>query len=321
MLSKVFILEFCIMYFRRISLQCTTKSNCFRSRPCMITSPLSPRVSYLHLLPTRVLCCIAPILTILFHSQLTCGLDPTVSPIAALLLTGSLLTGSCSMLCWTSYFALTATPVKIWWSGSSKYCAQMIFVYDQSYFCFAWFLIDCSFFLFFAASWRWSSDSWSWRWRDESSATKRYPWLSMLWSWTRSHRQCWSRLPRFRSMFIKASNVVSTIRSSNNLYRELRDDQVRSVSMLFLIVSGFISFLFVKLEMWTEYSVRPVLPTQFVRTRWHSKYGMLKSLLANKRSVRRMAASDDDCCSALHDQDLSDAEWQIIEVSVCFQSR
>ena len=72
--------------------------------------------------------------------------------------------------------------------------------------------------------------------------------------------------------------------------------------------------------MWTESSVRPVLPTQFVRTRWQSKYGMLKSLLANKRSVRRMCASDDDCCSALHDQDLSDAEWQIIEVSVCFQS-
>ena len=31
-----------------------------------------------------------------------------------------------------------------------------------------------------------------------------------------------------------------------------------------------------------------------------------------------MAASDDDCCSALHDQDLSDTEWQIVEVSGCF---
>ena len=59
---------------------------------------------------------------------------------------------------------------------------------------------------------------------------------------------------------------------------------------------------------------------QFVRTRWQSKYGMLKSLLANKRSVRRMAASADECCSALHDQDLSDAEWHVVEVSVCFQS-
>ena len=33
-----------------------------------------------------------------------------------------------------------------------------------------------------------------------------------------------------------------------------------------------------------------------------------------------MCASDDECCSALHDQDLLDAEWQIIEVRVCFQS-
>ena len=48
-----------------------------------------------------------------------------------------------------------------------------------------------------------------------------------------------------------------------------------------------------------------------------SKYGMLNSLLANKRSVRRMCSSDDDCCVALHDQDLSDAEWQILEVRVC----
>ena len=30
-----------------------------------------------------------------------------------------------------------------------------------------------------------------------------------------------------------------------------------------------------------------------------------------------MAASDDESCSALHDQDLSDSEWQIVEVSVC----
>ena len=35
-----------------------------------------------------------------------------------------------------------------------------------------------------------------------------------------------------------------------------------------------------------------------------------------------MCASDDDeSCSALHDQDLSDAEWQIVEVSVCFAGR
>ena len=32
--------------------------------------------------------------------------------------------------------------------------------------------------------------------------------------------------PTFAPIFSKASNVVSTIRSSNNLYRKLRDDQV-----------------------------------------------------------------------------------------------
>ena len=31
-----------------------------------------------------------------------------------------------------------------------------------------------------------------------------------------------------------------------------------------------------------------------------------------------MCASDDESCSALHDQDLSDTEWQIVEVSVCW---
>ena len=33
-----------------------------------------------------------------------------------------------------------------------------------------------------------------------------------------------------------------------------------------------------------------------------------------------MCASKDDCCIALHDQDLLDAEWQIIEVSVCLSA-
>ena len=124
--------------------------------------------------------------------------------------------------------------------------------------------------------------------------------------------------PAFAPMFIKASNMVSTIRSSNNLYRELRDDQVGSVfsdcvrlHLLSVCKVGDVDRVFC-----TSCSSNTVCA--------HSvafKYGMLKSLLANKRSVRRMCASDDDCCSALHDQYLSDAEWQIIEVSVCFQSR
>ena len=42
--------------------------------------------------------------------------------------------------------------------------------------------------------------------------------------------------PSFAPIFLKASNLVSTIQSSNNLYRKLRDDQVRS---LFLGSSWF----------------------------------------------------------------------------------
>ena len=47
--------------------------------------------------------------------------------------------------------------------------------------------------------------------------------------------------PTFAPIFVKASNVVSTIRSSNNLYRKLRDDQVGKKAC-FLILPGFICF-------------------------------------------------------------------------------
>ena len=112
---------------RRIFLHCTTKSSCFRNRLCMITFPLSH-------LPTRVIVrsCPVPILTILFRSQRTCGRDPTMSPTSVLLLTGSIHTGNCSMLCWTSSFARIDTLVKIWWSGSSKSCAPTTFAYARS---------------------------------------------------------------------------------------------------------------------------------------------------------------------------------------------
>ena len=57
-----------------------------------------------------------------------------MSPTSVLLLTGSLQTGNCIMLCWTSYFALTDTRAKIWFSGSSKCCALMTFAYDLAAF-------------------------------------------------------------------------------------------------------------------------------------------------------------------------------------------
>ena len=53
---------------------------------------------------------------------------------------------------------------------------------------------------------------------------------------------------------------------------------------------------------------------QFVKTRWLSKFGMLRSLLVNKSSIRVMCASEDEECKALSGADLSDAEWRILEV-------
>ena len=48
----------------------------------------------------------------------------------------------------------------------------------------------------------------------------------------------------FAPIFIKASNVVSTIRSSNDLYRKLRGDQVRSLfNMFFFLLPCSISLL------------------------------------------------------------------------------
>jgi len=57
-----------------------------------------------------------------------------------------------------------------------------------------------------------------------------------------------------------------------------------------------------------------VMLVQFIRTRWQSKYAMLRSLLANKDNIRAMCASDDDECKALHGKDLSAEEWKTLEV-------
>ena len=195
MLRRVFLVSMACLC-RRISLRCTTKSNCCLNRLCTMNSPLSTIISHLYL-PTKVRFWPAPIHTILFRSRRTCGLAPTMSPTSVLLLTGSLHSGNCNMLCLTSYFALTDTPAKIWLSGSSKYCARMTSAYDfAAVALLAFFLAILS---FFAASWCWSSDSWSWRWHIEGSATERYPWLTVLWSWPRSHGQCWHELSHFRS--------------------------------------------------------------------------------------------------------------------------
>ena len=162
--------------------------------------PSLARVSNRHLLPTRVLCCPAPILTILFRSQLTCGLDPTMSPTSALLLTGS-------TPHWQLHHALLDILLctdRHTGENLVEWIKQVLHANDLCVWSIdpAFALLDFSLTVlcfFVAASWCWSSDSWSWCWCDESSAIERDPWLSMLWSWTRSHRQCWSWLSHFRS--------------------------------------------------------------------------------------------------------------------------
>ena len=90
--------------------------------------------------------------------------------------------------------------------------------------------------------------------------------------------------------------------------------------LLHLFASFLIAFPPAQLSLWTWESVPMVMLVQFIVTRWQSKYGMLQSLIANKDTIRALCASDDDECQALHDKDLSDAEWKTLEVSFVFCS-
>jgi hypothetical protein len=73
-----------------------------------------------------------------------------------------------------------------------------------------------------------------------------------------------------------------------------------------------------QLRLWTSESIPMKMLEQYIIVRWQSKAGMLDSLNVNKDTVRNMCASDDDECKALQDHDLSDAEWAILEDSLCF---
>lgn len=52
----------------------------------------------------------------------------------------------------------------------------------------------------------------------------------------------------------------------------------------------------------------------FIRTRWQSKYGMLDSLLKNKQHIRPLCANEDEECNSIHDKDLTDLQWDLLEV-------
>ena len=129
---------------------------------------------------------------------------------------------------------------------------------------------------------------------------------------------------QFHSIFVKASEIVSTVRSSANLYRRLRDEQVCfCLSQLFHHpfhddhVLHDLSCRF-QLYWWTWESIPMKYIEQYIKVRWQSKYGMLNSLVINKDNIRAMCASDDEECKSLHDKDLSEQEWKIIEVGSYF---
>ena len=73
-------------------------------------------------------------------------------------------------------------------------------------------------------------------------------------------------------------------------------------------------YVLLQLALWTWESRPMTMLIQFVKTRWLSKFGMLRSLLVNKSPIRVMCASEDDECKALRGADLSDGEWRILEV-------
>jgi hypothetical protein len=53
---------------------------------------------------------------------------------------------------------------------------------------------------------------------------------------------------------------------------------------------------------------------QFIRTIWQSKYGMLDSLLKNKQHIRTLCANAGEECTSIHDKDLTDLQWDLLEV-------
>jgi hypothetical protein len=122
--------------------------------------------------------------------------------------------------------------------------------------------------------------------------------------------------PGFYLIFEKASNIVSTVRNSANLYRRLRDEQVCLFLPLFVLRLSF--YLFVQLYWWTWESTPMRTLQQFIKVRWQIKHGMIQSLFANKSNIRAMCASDDEECKALHHKDLSDDEWKLWRLfSIC----
>ena len=122
--------------------------------------------------------------------------------------------------------------------------------------------------------------------------------------------------------FSKASEIVSTVRSSTKLYRRVKDEQVQCYFWFFLFSNHFY-FYFAEcfqLNLWTYESIPMCMLKSFSKTRWQSKYLMLDSVIRSKATIRVLCASDDEDCKSLHEKDLTDAEWKLLEVCHVFFS-
>jgi hypothetical protein len=59
-----------------------------------------------------------------------------------------------------------------------------------------------------------------------------------------------------------------------------------------------------------------IMPAMFVRCRWQSKHRVLSNLVKNRGIIRPMCASEDEECASIRGQDLSDDEWNIVQVMI-----
>ena len=70
-----------------------------------------------------------------------------------------------------------------------------------------------------------------------------------------------------------------------------------------------------QLDRWVNASVPMTMLVGYVVTRWQSKYLMLRSLLANKETIRNMCNSDLEEYKTVHGQDLTNEEWNTLSVA------
>ena len=231
----VWVLYACLC--RRISLHCTTKSNCFRNRLCMITFP--PRSRSSNQSESSILPCPNPYHPISFTTDMWTGPDHE----SYICLTAHWFDSH-----WQLQHALldillctdrhTGENLVEWIKQVSRANDLFVCSIEPG---FVLFMAIVSFFLLLQ---RLDAGALT---HDHGADVTKAARLSGIHDF-----QCFDHeldltvhagldCPTFASIFMKASNLVSTIRSSPNLYRKLRDDQVGKEACSWCL-PGFICF-------------------------------------------------------------------------------